>query len=379
MILVLFAPLLAFTPIAFNDTVKLTRFVYKGEPRQYNVLFPADSDYDVLRPAILMLHGNTASAEMLLQETNMTQFAPRAGFFLVMPDGVPTPGATMRSRSRSWNAGTCCDEAFLNNVDDVAFLDAVLDDLLDRFPVDPKGVFISGTSNGGAMALRAACSLADRLAGVGLDCASFEAFDGMTCATECADHDDDGYTYCAWDQSKPGCARDQFGVGLPDNFECDALSRTPLPVLIANGNLDPVANVSDGGITYPTNPTMPGGFNTSFPPIDYITSYLLRTSGCDPSAASSMVSFHNGSAGNATVCRTWPGCETNVTLCLSDAGHKWFGADLDISEICAVVEWNDNSTPCNTTALLGDFGPDTYSMSLTNQMLSFFARTFGTR
>ena len=38
-----------------------------------------------------------------------------------------------------------------------------------------------------------------------------------------------------------------------------------------------------------------------------------------------------------------------------------------------------NSTPCNTTALLGDFGPDTYSMSLTNQMLSFFARTFGTR
>eukprot|EP00966_Prymnesium_polylepis_P091210 2111027-Prymnesium_polylepis.1 len=104
-----------------------------------------------------MLHGNTCDAASLAWMTNMTQHAPQRGFYLVMPDGVQTPGSKLRSLARSWNAGTCCGTAFVNGVDDVGFLSTVVDDLLGRFPIDRDAVFLSGSSNGGSMALRGAC------------------------------------------------------------------------------------------------------------------------------------------------------------------------------------------------------------------------------
>lgn len=64
---------------------------------------------------------------------------------------------------------------------------------------------------------------------------------------------------------------------------------------------------------------MPGGYNTSFPPLLYATSHFAeRINGC--SAGEPRVSFRNGTKGNMTVCHTWEGCEANVTSCLSDAG-----------------------------------------------------------
>jgi polyhydroxybutyrate depolymerase len=51
-------------------------------------------------------------------------------------------------------------------VDDVAYLASVIDDVKQRRNIDPGRVFVVGHSNGGFMALRLACDLSNRVAGV---------------------------------------------------------------------------------------------------------------------------------------------------------------------------------------------------------------------
>jgi polyhydroxybutyrate depolymerase len=49
---------------------------------------------------------------------------------------------------------------------DVAYLNAVLDEILSKYNVDKKRIFLIGHSNGGFMAHRMACDAADRIAAI---------------------------------------------------------------------------------------------------------------------------------------------------------------------------------------------------------------------
>jgi polyhydroxybutyrate depolymerase len=51
-------------------------------------------------------------------------------------------------------------------VDDVAFLNALLDDLPRSYPVDPRRIYATGMSNGAVMAYRLAAELSDRIAAI---------------------------------------------------------------------------------------------------------------------------------------------------------------------------------------------------------------------
>jgi len=67
---------------------------------------------------------------------------------------------------RSWNAGACCGYAKARRVDDVAFFDALLEDLQGAFPIDVSRVYVAGVSNGAMMAYRLACERSERIAGI---------------------------------------------------------------------------------------------------------------------------------------------------------------------------------------------------------------------
>jgi polyhydroxybutyrate depolymerase len=62
-----------------------------------------------------------------------------------------------------WNDGRIAS-AWAVPPDDVAYIAALLDDVADRLPIDPRRIFVVGMSNGAAMAGRLACELADRIA-----------------------------------------------------------------------------------------------------------------------------------------------------------------------------------------------------------------------
>ena len=63
-----------------------------------------------------------------------------------------------------WNATDGCCDLYGAAPDDVAYLDAVLDDIAARYTVDRKRVWLVGHSNGGFMAHRYACDRAPRVA-----------------------------------------------------------------------------------------------------------------------------------------------------------------------------------------------------------------------
>lgn len=121
-------------------------------------------------PLVLVLHGGFGSAKAAQQVYGWDELADRHGFVVAYPDGA----------RRSWNAGDCCGAAEEERVDDVAYLEAVIDDLAAVLPIDSRRVFAAGMSNGGMMTYRLACDT-DRLAAI--------AVVAGTLVTDCADAD----------------------------------------------------------------------------------------------------------------------------------------------------------------------------------------------
>lgn len=125
-----------------------------GLERTYYVLFPANRTGRL--PLVLALHGYTQSVGGLESGTDLNDEAAVDGFVLAYPEGI----------SQSWNAGGCCADARARNIDDVAFIKHVIDQLVSGGRVDPKRVFATGLSNGGMMDYRLACELSDRIAAI---------------------------------------------------------------------------------------------------------------------------------------------------------------------------------------------------------------------
>jgi polyhydroxybutyrate depolymerase len=131
-----------------------------GMTRSYLVHVPKDHAQKTPLPVVLALHGATMNGPMMAWFSGLNRLAEEAGFIAVYPNGTGT------SSSFFWNGGNCCDSAAQNKVDDVAFINAVLDDLMRAYPVDAQRIYATGMSNGAIMAYRLASELSDRFAAI---------------------------------------------------------------------------------------------------------------------------------------------------------------------------------------------------------------------
>lgn len=128
-------------------------------PYQYKV--PSRYDRTKPTPLVVLLHGFSASGSLQELYFNLSALAESRTFLYAYPDGKQDPVGL-----RYWNAMEWCCDFFKSGVDDVAYLNAVIDDMSSKFNVDPKRIFIVGHSNGGFMAHRLACELSDKIAGI---------------------------------------------------------------------------------------------------------------------------------------------------------------------------------------------------------------------
>jgi polyhydroxybutyrate depolymerase len=135
-----------------------------GRQRTYRLYVPADLP-DGPVPLFVALHGGTGWADQFARTNGVEAIADERGFIVVHPDGVPQPGT---GHGEVWNGGVCCGIAARTGVDDVAFVDALLDDLEAHAPIDTARVFAFGHSNGAIMSYRLACDLADRITGIAM-------------------------------------------------------------------------------------------------------------------------------------------------------------------------------------------------------------------
>jgi polyhydroxybutyrate depolymerase len=111
-------------------------------------------------PVVVALHGATMNGPMMASFTGLNHKADEAGFIAIYPDGTGT------NSSFFWNGGNCCGPAREKNIDDVAFIDSLLNDLMTAYAVDSRAIYATGMSNGAVMAYRLAAELSNRIAAI---------------------------------------------------------------------------------------------------------------------------------------------------------------------------------------------------------------------
>jgi polyhydroxybutyrate depolymerase len=139
---------------------KVRTLVVGGLNRTYVVHAPKGHALTTPRPVVLALHGATMNGPMMASFSGLNGKADEAGFLAVYPNGTGTRSSFF------WNGGNCCGSAMQNKVDDVAFIDALLDDLIGAYPVDVRRVYATGMSNGAIMVYRLASELSERIAAI---------------------------------------------------------------------------------------------------------------------------------------------------------------------------------------------------------------------
>ncbi len=140
-----------------------------GRIRSYHLYIPSDLPAGPV-PLLIALHGGTGSGSQFQRQSGFDELAEANGFLVVFPDGVGL-GADA-DKLRTWNGGYCCGTAVKQDVDDVGFIAAVIDDIVAEYDVDANRIFAAGHSNGGIMAYRLACELSDRIVAIGLQAGS---------------------------------------------------------------------------------------------------------------------------------------------------------------------------------------------------------------
>ena len=132
--------------------------IVDGRTRTYRVYRPSRLGRETAVPLILVLHAGFGTARNAESSYDWDALADEAGFVVVYPEGF----------LRAWNAGDfCCGLSVTQNVDDVGFLVALIEQVEKKEHIDRRRIFAAGLSNGAMMAYRLACEAPGRLASVG--------------------------------------------------------------------------------------------------------------------------------------------------------------------------------------------------------------------
>lgn len=137
-------------------------FDWDGQQRTYLIHTPPAYDGKALLPLVMVLHGGLGNASNVAGMTGMSAEADREGFIAVYPDG----SGRAEDRFLTWNGRHCCGYALRNDVDDVGFLGALIEELEATASVDPRRVYVAGLSNGAIMAYRLAAERSDLITAV---------------------------------------------------------------------------------------------------------------------------------------------------------------------------------------------------------------------
>jgi polyhydroxybutyrate depolymerase len=147
---------------AVAGTAETIGLDHGGRDRRYHMHVPPHASNAAGMPLLVVLHGGGGSGEQVGEATGLAEAGVRAGFVVVFPDGT----GALRNRLLTWNSGGIDVYAGEHDVDDVAFVRAVVADVQKRVAIDATRVFAAGHSNGGMMCHRLAREAADVFCGI---------------------------------------------------------------------------------------------------------------------------------------------------------------------------------------------------------------------
>lgn len=128
------------TPKSIPAVDEIRTLNHDGRERTYLLHVPDGLHENEPVPLVFAFHGGGGNGSGMASLTKFDKLADREEFIVVFPNGV----------GNSWNDGrqNLASEAYLLNVDDVGFVDAMIETISLEFPVDPKKIYATGISNG---------------------------------------------------------------------------------------------------------------------------------------------------------------------------------------------------------------------------------------
>lgn len=132
-------PSMDISKVPFEYFIEDTRLP-DGLPHTWFVHRPARKGCgrDGLYPLVMFFHGASDNPAEAAEMSKLHELGEREGFITVYPWGT---------NRCTWNSAMSPAEA-----DDAGFLDSLIDDMLAHYPIDRERVYLSGFSNGAAMA-----------------------------------------------------------------------------------------------------------------------------------------------------------------------------------------------------------------------------------
>ena len=108
-----------------------------GFNRSYGVHVPPGYDGRKPLPLVVVIHGAFDTAEGMETYSGFSKLSDRENFLVLYPNGMGLFGYLQH-----WNAGHCCGKAAKDQIDDVGFIEAAIEDVCSRLRVDRQKVFL---------------------------------------------------------------------------------------------------------------------------------------------------------------------------------------------------------------------------------------------
>jgi poly(3-hydroxybutyrate) depolymerase len=141
-------------------TTSASEFTVGGD-RPTLAILPTGYDEDVPAPLLIDLHGYSGTSLSQAQYLEMNAAAQARGVIYAAPDGLPDSQG-----NQFWNAFKVCCNFDGNPVDDVEFIQSLIDEISNKASVDPKRIYLFGHSNGHFMTYKFACSRPETVAAI---------------------------------------------------------------------------------------------------------------------------------------------------------------------------------------------------------------------
>ena len=271
---------------------------YDGNLREYTVYIPVSYNGNSSVPLLFNFHGGSGDIASQISTSDMRPISEMAEFILVYPQALPDPnggGAT------SWT------HKEPTSVDDIFFVEAMIEALALEYMIDTERVYACGYSNGGEFCYELACRLSNRIAAAGVVARSMYI---------------ETYNQCS-----------------PTH---------PTAIVTIHGSNDDYNGITFGGITY-------------YISLDDVNSYWSDFNNTDPNPTIFQLPDINNSDGSTVEHYSWPngdGCVSVEHYKVIGGGHDWPGSfgnmDIDASEVIweYVSKYDINGLiECNSTSI----------------------------
>jgi polyhydroxybutyrate depolymerase len=118
-----------------------------GHERSYLLYIPRELPTGKV-PLVVMMHGALGNGQQAQTAYGWDQKADEQKFLVAYPNGL----------HRSWVVSDgCCGPSVNEGVNDVAFIEQMVEDIVATNPIEVDKVYATGISNGGMLAYRLAC------------------------------------------------------------------------------------------------------------------------------------------------------------------------------------------------------------------------------